>query len=79
MAKKKKKTRKKTTSNSLWKDIQSALKRSFTRETGIPTTTKAGVKRKLGTMIVDWVLSLFTGKGKKKFKDEISDDIEIIK
>ena len=78
MAKKKKKTRKKTTSNSLWKDIQSALKRSFTRETGIPTT-KAGVKRKLGTMIVDWVLSLFIGKGKKKSKDEISDDIEIIK
>lgn len=65
MAKKKTRKRKKTTvSEELWKDLQSDLKRSFTKQTGIPTT-KAGVKRKLGTMIVDFFLGLF-GKKRKK-------------
>ncbi|MBQ8521111.1 MAG: hypothetical protein IJ456_07010 [Bacteroides sp.] len=66
MAKKKRtSTRKKTTSAGLWRDIRSALKRSFTRETGIPTT-KAGVKRKLGTMIVDALWGVFTKKKETK-------------
>lgn len=65
MAKKKKVTRKKRKSTTLWKDVESSLKRSFTKETGIPTT-KAGVKRKLGVMIVDFLLGLFTQKKKSK-------------
>lgn len=68
MAKKKKKTRKKSTSASLWKDVQSALKRSFTRQTGIPTT-KSGVKNKLGRMIVDFVLGLFNKKKTKQTEE----------
>ena len=63
MAKKRTTRKKKSTSASLWKDIQSALRRSFTRQTGIPTT-KAGAKRKLGTMLVDLLLGLFTGQKK---------------
>ena len=65
MAKKKKVTRKKRKSTTFWKDMESSLKRSFTKETGIPTT-KAGVKRKLGVMIVDFLLGLFTQKKKSK-------------
>ncbi len=38
----------------------SGLKRKFTKETGIPLT-KAGVERKLGALLLDWVL----GRGKK--------------
>lgn len=65
----KKKTRKKKTSitTGLWKDLQSVFKRSFTKQTGIPTT-KAGVKRKLGTMIVDFILGLFRQKPKESNK-----------
>ena len=42
----------------------SGLKRKFTKQTGIPLT-KAGVERKLGAIVLDWVL----GRGKKT-KDE---------
>ena len=38
----------------------SGLKRKFTKQTGIPLT-KAGVERKLGALLLDWVL----GRGKK--------------
>lgn len=38
----------------------SGLKRKFMKETGIPLT-KAGVERKLGALLLDWVL----GRGKK--------------
>ena len=38
----------------------SGLKRKFTKETGIPLT-KAGVERKLGALLLNWVL----GRGKK--------------
>ena len=38
----------------------SGLKRKFTKEIGIPLT-KAGVERKLGALLLDWVL----GRGKK--------------
>ena len=38
----------------------SAMKRKFTKQTGIPLT-KAGVERKLGSLLLDFVL----GRGKK--------------
>lgn len=41
------------------------MKREFTKATGIPTT-KAGVERKLGSMI----LGLFFGNKKKSGKDD---------
>ncbi len=49
------------------------LKREFTKATGIPTT-KAGLERKLGKMIID----VFTGKKTKKKKSgkDISENIE---
>ncbi len=47
------------------------LKREFTKATGIPTT-KAGMERKLGKMIID----LFTGKKKKKSKSDIDETLE---
>ncbi len=42
-----------------------AIKRKFTRKTGIPTT-KAGVERKLGAKILDFLL----GRGKKSSEEE---------
>ena len=43
-----------------------ALKRKFTKKTGIPTT-QAGIERKVGSTILDWLLGLF-GIDKKKLK-----------
>ena len=43
----------------------SGLKRKFTKQTGIPLT-KAGVERKLGAIVLDWVL----GRGKKTQDEE---------
>lgn len=33
----------------------SAMKRKFTKQTGVPLT-KAGVERKIGALILDWIL-----------------------
>ena len=43
----------------------SGLKRKFKKQTGIPLT-KAGVERKLGAIVLDWVL----GRGKKTQDEE---------
>ena len=52
-----------------WKKLLgiTKLKRWFTKQTGIPTT-EAGIQRKIGKWITDWI----TGKNKKKktVKDE---------
>ena len=40
------------------------LKRWFSKKTGIPTS-RAGMERKLGSMIIDWL----TGKNEKKSKN----------
>ena len=43
----------------------SAMKRKFTKETGIPTT-QAGLERKIGKSILGWLF----GSGKKKQDDD---------
>ena len=48
----------------------SAIKRKFSRKTGIPTT-KAGVERKLGAVLLAWLL----GGGSKKSKNN-NEEIE---
>ena len=48
----------------------SAIKRKFSRKTGIPTT-KAGVERKLGAVLLSWLL----GGGSKKSKNN-NEEIE---
>lgn len=49
----------------------SAIKRKFSRKTGIPTT-KAGVERKLGAAVLSWIL----GGGSKKKNEEIEEEEE---
>ena len=76
-AKKKSTTKKKKTSQrSLESTITSAVRREITRQTGIPTT-ESGIKNKVGRMIVDGILGLFTGKKKtaKKKKGDITADL----
>ena len=47
----------------------SAIKRKFSRKTGIPTT-KAGVERKLGAAVLSWIL----GGGSKKKNEDIEEE-----
>ena len=49
----------------------SAIKRKFSRKTGIPTT-KAGVERKLGAAVLSWIL----GGGSKKKNEEVEEEEE---
>lgn len=49
----------------------SAIKRKFSRKTGIPTT-KAGVERKLGAAVLSWIL----GGGSKKKNEDIEEEEE---
>ncbi|MBR5655353.1 MAG: hypothetical protein IKW98_01520 [Prevotella sp.] len=48
----------------------SAIKRKFSRKTGIPTT-KAGVERTLGAAVLSWILG---GKKSKKKNEEIEEE-----
>ena len=49
----------------------SAIKRKFSRKTGIPTT-KAGVERKLGSVLLGWLLG--GSKKSKKQSEEIEEE-----
>lgn len=58
-----KKRSRKTTSNTgipglsfSWREFLgiTKMKRNFTKETGIPTT-KAGIERKIGRAVLDWI------------------------
>lgn len=76
-AKKKSTTKKKKSSQrSLESTVTSAVRREITRQTGIPTTA-SGIKNKVGRMIVDGILGLFTDKKKpaKKKKGDIVADL----
>lgn len=51
-----------------WKEFLgiTKLRRKFTKKTGIPTT-EAGIERKIGRSVKDWILEKL-GMGKKKSK-----------
>ena len=51
----------------------SAIKRKFSRKTGIPTT-KAGVERKLGAAVLGWLLG--GSKKSKKQSEEVEEEKE---
>ena len=51
----------------------SVIKRKFSRKTGIPTT-KAGVERKLGSVLLGWLLG--GSKKSKKQSEEIEEEEE---
>ena len=74
--KKKSTAKKKTSQRSLESTVTSAVRREITRQTGIPTTA-SGIKNKVGRMIVDGILGLFTDKKKpaKKKKGDIVADL----
>lgn len=66
--KRKKTTRRRSTTRSFsWKRILgiTALKRRFTRETGIPTT-QAGFERKIGQFLLYFLFGWLIGKKDKK-------------
>ncbi|MDO4958795.1 MAG: hypothetical protein Q4E68_06025 [Prevotellaceae bacterium] len=66
----KKRTRKTTSNTGIpglsfsWREFLgiTKMKRKFTKETGIPTT-KAGIERKIGRAVLDWI---FGGKKEKE-------------
>ena len=74
--KKKSTAKKKSSQRSLESTVTSAVRREITRQTGIPTTA-SGIKNKVGRMIVDGILGLFTDKKKpaKKKKGDIVADL----
>lgn len=46
----------------------SAIKRKFSRKTGIPTT-QAGVERKIGSVVLGWLFGSKSSKKKSKDQD----------